>query len=527
MDCYKQYPYSNGPLLDDLLTTIDNLIHDHGITAVDLLVMSKKGNNIGATALSQKTGRSTEECSRYLNFFANITPISQVLKPVEDSNQDAVISTGIMTLDELLGGGLPLGTITEIFGASGVGKSQLLLQIALETQMLAKDGIPGRCVCISTESSIETRRLESMVSQKYSSRFPDSKLMDNISYIYCQDFENQDHIMYTQLPAKLQDDLEKGNNVKSVIIDSIGHHFRGEDAFINNLTYLKSYLSQQEDELMEAEGYKQLKSGFDGVSLKFFRGNTSFQSNKSRKYYLLNLYKHLADLAKTYGIAIIVANQVSDQFEDKSKNDDEVLASELLDPLNFSYQVGSFSGWDTRTMLSRAPEGFEEAIHQATEELQAVLTSVNHKKRKLDDSLAMHEESAQQLIGRLYHTMACNRKRKVPTLGHTWTKLVTSRILLSKAYFPIFDMDKLNDHMSNSKSDRDSYNDLVEGFAMGQPYVESKSTSNSETSLAGLVTEWKARHYATVVASSALTNFASSKSTIEFELASSGLAALV
>lgn len=42
-----------------------------------------------------------------------------------------MIKTGIDKLDEILGGGLKSGTITDIFGASGTGKTQLALQIML------------------------------------------------------------------------------------------------------------------------------------------------------------------------------------------------------------------------------------------------------------------------------------------------------------------------------------------------------------------------------------------------------------
>ena len=39
-------------------------------------------------------------------------------------------STGVPGLDELLGGGLIPGTLTVIFGATGIGKTQLGLQFA-------------------------------------------------------------------------------------------------------------------------------------------------------------------------------------------------------------------------------------------------------------------------------------------------------------------------------------------------------------------------------------------------------------
>ena len=44
-----------------------------------------------------------------------------------------MIKTGVNKLDEILGGGLRSGTITDIFGASGTGKTQLALQIIINS----------------------------------------------------------------------------------------------------------------------------------------------------------------------------------------------------------------------------------------------------------------------------------------------------------------------------------------------------------------------------------------------------------
>jgi len=43
-----------------------------------------------------------------------------------------MISTGIKKLDNYLGGGIKGGIITDIFGATGTGKTQLTMQIMVE-----------------------------------------------------------------------------------------------------------------------------------------------------------------------------------------------------------------------------------------------------------------------------------------------------------------------------------------------------------------------------------------------------------
>ena len=49
-----------------------------------------------------------------------------------------MISTGLLGLDDLLGGGIIPGTITDIFGPGGIGKTQLTMQISLNS---LQDGI--------------------------------------------------------------------------------------------------------------------------------------------------------------------------------------------------------------------------------------------------------------------------------------------------------------------------------------------------------------------------------------------------
>ena len=44
-----------------------------------------------------------------------------------------MISTGLQKLDEFLGGGIPAGVIVDIFGGNGTGKTQLLLQLSINS----------------------------------------------------------------------------------------------------------------------------------------------------------------------------------------------------------------------------------------------------------------------------------------------------------------------------------------------------------------------------------------------------------
>jgi len=44
-----------------------------------------------------------------------------------------MISTGLQKMDEFLSGGIPDGVIMDIFGGNGTGKTQLLLQLSINS----------------------------------------------------------------------------------------------------------------------------------------------------------------------------------------------------------------------------------------------------------------------------------------------------------------------------------------------------------------------------------------------------------
>ena len=68
-----------------------------------------------------------------------------------------MISTGLQKLDEFLLGGIPSGVITDIYGANGTGKTQLLLQISINA---IKDG--GTVLYLDTTGGFRPERILEM-----------------------------------------------------------------------------------------------------------------------------------------------------------------------------------------------------------------------------------------------------------------------------------------------------------------------------------------------------------------------------
>ena len=82
---------------------------------------------------------------------------------------NSMISTGLKKLDQFLGGGIKEGLITDVYGSSGTGKTQLILQISLNVlknggQVLFQDTTngfrPERLVEIMGKQEINSALLE-------------------------------------------------------------------------------------------------------------------------------------------------------------------------------------------------------------------------------------------------------------------------------------------------------------------------------------------------------------------------------
>lgn len=70
------------------------------------------------------------------------------------------ITTGSRELDELLGGGIEAGAMTEVFGGARCGKTQLCFTLAVTCQLsFESGGGEGKCLYIDTEGTFRPERL--------------------------------------------------------------------------------------------------------------------------------------------------------------------------------------------------------------------------------------------------------------------------------------------------------------------------------------------------------------------------------
>ncbi len=117
------------------------------------------------------------------------------------------LKTGSKCIDELLGGGIETGTVTQICGESGTGKTSFCLLFSYTT---AKD---GKVAFIDTEG-LSGERIDQI--------FEDKEVLKNVFIYEVFDFRQQ------STAIREVSGLIKRENIKAVILDSLTALYRSE-----------------------------------------------------------------------------------------------------------------------------------------------------------------------------------------------------------------------------------------------------------------------------------------------------------
>jgi len=159
------------------------------------------------------------------------------------------ISTGSTELDNLLGGGIFTGEITEVSGEFATGKTQLCFQLCINVQLPPEQGgLEGGVYYIDTEGTFSSTRIVQMAQGK---GLDPKKLLSNIAVTRTY---NSDHLTFLIMNVE---QIIKERNIKLFIIDSIASHFRAEYIGEDRL------VSRQQAIMRLAETMKQLLEKYD------------------------------------------------------------------------------------------------------------------------------------------------------------------------------------------------------------------------------------------------------------------------
>jgi len=110
-------------------------------------------------------------------------------------------------LDDLLGGGIESGAITEVYGEAGSGKSNLCLQATRECASL------GKKVAFVDSEGVSIERLNQMCKKEYNFK----KILDNIMFFTPDSFDSQE---------KMIKEAIDNSDVELIVVDSLNLFYR-------------------------------------------------------------------------------------------------------------------------------------------------------------------------------------------------------------------------------------------------------------------------------------------------------------
>jgi DNA repair protein RadA len=130
------------------------------------------------------------------------------------------LTTGSQNLDDLLGGGVEPGAVTEVFGEYRTGKTQLAHQLCVNVQLqYEQGGLEGNALYLDTEGTFRPERIIQMAS---AFDLDYNEILRNITVGRAY---NSDHqiLLIREAPRIIED-----KNIKVIIVDSLIGHFRSE-----------------------------------------------------------------------------------------------------------------------------------------------------------------------------------------------------------------------------------------------------------------------------------------------------------
>jgi len=191
-------------------------LKDSGIISIRLLAMYPLSRLMEDAGIGEKTAEKLIKAAQDIEEmgFKSADEIWEKRKVMRR------ISTGGQNLDDLLGGGLETGAVTEVFGEYRTGKTQLAHQLCVNVQRSYEDGgLEGCALYIDTEGTFRPERIIQMASAK---DMDYTKALQNI--VVGRAYNSDHQILLIKEASKIIEE----KNIKLVIVDSLIGHFRSE-----------------------------------------------------------------------------------------------------------------------------------------------------------------------------------------------------------------------------------------------------------------------------------------------------------
>lgn len=150
------------------------------------------------------------------------------------------IGTGCSSLDKILGGGFSSSSITEVYGRTGSGKTQLAHLLVVRALLSDKD---SKAIYIDSESTFRETRIKDMCE---ANKLDYDDAMDRI-YV-ARSFNSAHQVL---LVDELEKMIQNDNTYKLLVIDSLTSHFRAEFSGRGELANRQQLLNKHLHQLLK------------------------------------------------------------------------------------------------------------------------------------------------------------------------------------------------------------------------------------------------------------------------------------
>ncbi|MFX0013076.1 MAG: DNA repair and recombination protein RadA [Promethearchaeota archaeon] len=199
-------------------------LQDSGFGTLESLATVSIGELVAVGNLGEATSRKIIQAARDALDFG-FTTAEEVL---ERRRNMLKIATGSASLDDLFGGGVETGSMTEFYGEYRTGKTQIAHQLCITAQLPREmgglnidDKDPIKVVYIDTEGTFRPERILDM-SKRWEGDLDIKRVLKNIMHGRAY---NSDHQMV--LAEKVAKDSQT-QRIGLLIVDSLISHFRAE-----------------------------------------------------------------------------------------------------------------------------------------------------------------------------------------------------------------------------------------------------------------------------------------------------------
>jgi len=218
-DSEEQDPASRTYSLRDLPGIGDatlKKLKDAGILSVRTLAMYPLKKLTGEVGLGDKTAEKLVKTAQDVEkmSFKSADKIWEKRKALNR------LTTGSQNLDDILGGGIEPGAVTELYGEYRTGKTQLAHQLCVNAHLpYEQGGLEGNALYIDTEGTFRPERIIQMASAL------DLDYNEILKKITIGRAYNSDHqiLLVREAPRIIEE-----KEIKLMVVDSLIGHFRAE-----------------------------------------------------------------------------------------------------------------------------------------------------------------------------------------------------------------------------------------------------------------------------------------------------------